>query len=558
MLPKINSKENKKSYLKGFGGLDRRQIISDFSLSETYNISCDDFPALSPCRESKVIADVESAQAICPPEYAESELTSFTGVKDNKFIYKGEVIEGTLSDGKKSIADFNGKICIFPDKVFYDYIPDSKTGEISKTLVSMEKSLSVSGAKFYSAQNNITGEYTSYISADKAGFTSSFKTGDSIIISDCSKPENNVVVVESRKDTSSEDAIVSAVIKKITDKRIDLILYKKSGEKAEFSNVTESGKITLKLAIPQMDHICVHNNRLWGTASSGEYIYASKLGDATNFNSFQGLSDDSWYSYVATGGKFTGICSYRTSVVAFKENCIHHVYGDSPRNFSIPKHTKSGCIDGRSICEIGGVLYYLSSRGFYGYQGGEPYHISPVLNREYSFCTGETDGMHYYVSATTDDNVTDFMVYTPDKNIWLKRDNTHFIDMCSYNGRVYGLADNKMLLLNGGEKAENWYASTKAFSYDTFDFKGVYEVFVRAFIKKSASIIVLISYDGEKWTKCGSIDGSNTLSSYRIPIRFKKCDNFKLRLHGKGDAVIHNVEIINYKGGRNYGQNYER
>ena len=553
MLPKINSKENKKSYIKVFGGLDRRQVISDFSLSETYNISCDDYPALSPCRKNKIITEVNSAQAICPPEYAESELTSFTGVKDNKFVYMGKVIDGTLSDGEKSIADFNGKICIFPDKVYYDYIPNQETGEISTSLVSMEKSLSVNGAKFYSSQNKITGEYTSYISADKGEFTSSFKTGDSIVISGSSKPENNVVVIESRKDIASEDAIVSAVITKITNKRIDLLLYKKSGEKAEFSNVTESGEITLKLAIPQMDHICVHNNRLWGTASSGEYIYASKLGDFTNFNSFQGLSDDSWYSYIATGGKFTGICSYRTSVVAFKENCIHHIYGDSPRNFSIPKHTKSGCIDGRSICEIGGVLYYLSGRGFYAYQGGEPYHISPSLNCEYSFCTGETDGMHYYVSATTDDGATDFMVYTPDKNIWLKRYNTYFTDMCSYNGKVYGLADNKMLLLNGGEKADNWYASTKAFSFDTFDLKGVYEVFIRASMDTSASLTALISFDGKNWTKCGTINGENTLSSYRVPIRFKKCDNFKIRLHGKGNAVIHNVEIINYKGGRIYG-----
>ncbi len=553
MLPKLNSKENKGRYLKIFGGLDRRQVISDISLSDMMNLSCENYPALSPCNENKYITGVELPLAICPPEYTEKELNSFTGVSDGKFIYNGKVISGELSDGAKSIADFNGKICIFPDKVYYDYIPDPDTGEVSKSLTSMEKSLSVNKPRFYSSKDNITGEYTSYISSSEADFSECFSVGDSIVISGCSSEENNVIFAQSRKQTISPEAIVSAVVTKITKTRLDLALYLKNGERTGFKNITESGEIQIRLAIPDMDHICVHNNRLWGTAISGEYIYASKLGDLTSFNSFQGLSDDSWYSYVATGGKFTGICSYRTSVVAFKENCIHHIYGDSPRNFSIPKHTNGGCIDGRSICEIEGILYYLSNKGFYAYNGGEPYNISSPLNREYSFCTGGTDGKHYYVSAVTKDNITDFMVYTPEYNLWMHRDSTNFIDMCSYNGRVYGLTGDKMLMIDGGEKALNWNASTKAFTYDHFDLKGISEVYIRAQISSSAHIKVMVSFDDSDYAECGCITGNNNLSAYRVPVRFKKCDHFKIKLEGEGDAVIHNIEIINYKGGRIYG-----
>lgn len=553
MLPKLNPKQNKKSYLKIFGGLDRRQIISDSSLSDMKNMSCDNFPALSPCKESKTIAIINSPQAICSPEFAEKELSSFTGVMENRFIYKGKVIEGTLTDGEKSIADFNGKICIFPDKVYYDYIPDSETGEVSQTLISMEKSLSVKGPRFYSSKDALTGFYTSYISASTVDFSASFKEGDSIVISGSTKPENNVIFLQSRKDAVSESAIVSAVITKVSEKRIDLALYKKSGEQTGFSNVTETGEITIRLAIPQMDHICVHNNRLWGTSSSGEYIYASKLGDMTNFNSFQGLADDSWYSYIATQGKFTGICSYRTSVVAFKENNIHHVYGDSPRNFSIPKHTACGCIDGKSICEINGVLYFLSQRGFYAYNGGEPYNISSTLNREYSFCTGETDGKHYYVSATDHTGITEFMVYTPEYNLWMKRDNTLLNDMCSYNGNVYGITEDKMLLLNGGDFSSDWSISTKGFTYDSFDLNGVSEIFLRAHLSPSSRIKVGVVFDDSEYAECGIIKGENRLSSYRIPVRFKPCDHFSIKLSGEGEAFIHSIETINYKGGRNYG-----
>ena len=122
-----------------------------------------------------------------------------------------------------------------------------------------------------------------------------------------------------------------------------------------------------------MDHICVHNNRLWGTAQNGEYLYASKLGDCLNFNSFQGLGDDSWYGMVGTAGGFTG--NLRPPLPLWrplKRDCIHHIYGDGPQNFSIPKQTMGGCLDSRSIAELGGVLYFLSAAGFRPMQAESP------------------------------------------------------------------------------------------------------------------------------------------------------------------------------------------
>ena len=444
LLPNIKNKGTDTAQLKIFGGLDRRDKISDSSFTEMENMSADSAPALAPRPARCEIATVPGAENITAPQYTDDALTSFTGVMNNYFYYNGVQIQGTLSDGQKSIADFNGKICIFPDKVYYNYIPSPDSGEVSDSLTSMESTMILSGATFYSLKNDISGEYTAYISSSGTDFSESFKVGDSIVISGCSKENNNTHVLESRLDRAADDDIVSAVVSAVETGKIYFQLYNKYGEKACFVSATETGSITLKKAIPDMDHICVHNNRLWGTASSGEYIYASKLGDCTDFNSFAGLSTDSWYSYVATGGGFTGICSYRTAVVAFKRNYIHHVYGDAPVNFSIPKHTFGGCIDSRSICEIGGVLYYLGQDGFRAYSGGEPYDISPQLNLKYSSCAAGTDGKCYYASAFTDGGKCDVLVYTPEKDIWVREDSTPFVDFCSFNGSVYGIADGKM------------------------------------------------------------------------------------------------------------------
>ena len=205
ILPRITKKESKTAVIKVFGGLDRRDKISDSSLSEMTNMSAEAIPALSPRRARSHIADVSGATAIVAPEYTGGALTSFTGVRGNKFYYNGTAVGGTLTDGEKSIADFNGKICIFPDKVYYDYVPSPDDGSVAASLVSMEKAIDVTGPVFYSSKNDTTGEYTAYISKSGAEFDSNFEVGDSIVISGCKTTQNNTRSIESRRDYAADD-----------------------------------------------------------------------------------------------------------------------------------------------------------------------------------------------------------------------------------------------------------------------------------------------------------------------------------------------------------------
>ncbi len=549
LLPRFEAKENTKVQLSVFAGLNQRDKISDTELTHMVNMSADAVPALSPREPRKFVANVAGATAVCAPEYTGGELSAFTGVRGTTFYYNGKAMGGALSEGTKSIADFNGKICIFPDKVYYDYMPNPDTGEVSDALVSMEKSITVSGAKLYSNYNEVTGEYTSYISANGADFDKNFSVGDSIVIAGSSKSKNNTKVVSGRKDFASDNDIVSVVAEKVAPTRIDLVMYNKKGKKMTFDNVAEANKITLKRAIPDMDHICVHNNRLWGTAVSGECVYASKLGDCTNFYSYAGLSDDSWYGSVGTGGGFTGICSYRSAVVAFKRGCIHHIYGDAPVNFSMPKQTAGGCIDARSISEISGVLYYLSFDGFKAYSGGEPYDISPKLKHRYISCASGSDGRHYIASAVREDGERDVLVYTPEIDVWVREDDAPFIDFCSYNGEVYGITDEEMYKMRGGNTRTNWSVTSKRFTYDVMDHKGMSCMWIRTDMDKDSVLRVLVSRDGGEFELCKEIAGAGFLV-HRIPVRFGKCESFRVMLEGVGKAIVHDVEITTHNGGR--------
>ena len=552
-LPFFQNDGTKLTKMLHFGGLDLRHKPSDASLSQAENMSAEAFPALMPRKSREMVAKESGITAAIAPEYTGAPITAFTGVKENGFYYQGTRIgTRTLTDGEKSLVDFNGKICIFPDKLYYDYLPDPDTGEVYQDLKPMEKTLSLSNVTFYSSMDELTESYTAYLQKNGADFDACFAAGDSIAISGASKKQNNTVFLQSRKAYAEKDAIVSAVVESCTKDRLNLLLYTKSGSKALFENTTDSSDVTVKRTIPDMNHVCVHNNRLWGTGTGGEYLYASKLGDCFSFHSFQGMEDDSWYSVIGTPGEFCGIVSYRSAVVAFKHHCIHHVYGDGPKNYAIPKQTMGGCIDGRSIQELGGVLYYLSANGICAYSGGEPYGVSPQLPAAYRFGVAGTDGRCYYLSATCEDGTKDLLVYDPEKNLWQREDDTEFLAFIHFGNRLYGVVENGILAFAQGNERVSWSFTTAPMTYDSLKHKGVNTLWILLDKEESAEVSVSISHNQKDFVPCGILSAGAGLKGYRVPIRFQTCDSFRLRIKGQGKAVIHALEMSVYQGGKTY------
>ncbi|MBR5218509.1 MAG: hypothetical protein IKV89_02140 [Clostridia bacterium] len=547
MLPYINANENKTSKIIAFKGLDLRSKADSSTLSKEENISADSFPAISPRKSRKTVVEAKNITFPISPQWDGSSLTDFTGIRDNAFYYRGKKIWGLKEDIPRTLVDFNGKICVFPDKLFFDPVL------ADDALVRMERDITITHAQFYSRMDSVTGEYVAYIYKKDGGFTN-FRTGDSVVISGCETNENNTYTMDDDYSDASNDTIISAVVNASDYDRLDLLLYNKNGGKALFKNCTDDGNITIKLSIPQMNNVCVHNNRLWGTSEDGKYIYASKLGDFLNFNSFQGLSDDSWYSMVGTPGKFTGICSYRSSVVAFKDQCIHHIYGDSPSNFSIPKQTEGGCIDGRSISELGGLLYYLSPKGFCTYNGGEPLCISPQITTQYTACVSGNDGKRYYTASYKKDGDCDVLVYDPTLNLWHREDDTPFISFFNYGLNFYGATKDCVFEFDTGDSPVEWFFETQPLTSNDSTQKGVNCLWLRADTNSDTEIEISISHDNCEFIKCSSLKKGEAFRCHRIPIRFKKCDSFKIRVEGRGKAVIHGLELFTYQGGKNYEQ----
>ncbi len=536
-----------------FGGYDQREKAAEGTFCEMTNMSSDHMPCLSPRPSRAVIATQNNIRALCVPEYSDGEWKGFTGVAGRTFYYQGKAVNNrTLSDEfPKSIVDFNGNICIFPDKLYYCYLKDAETGEVKEELQLMEKTLTLSQVRLYSSYDELTGEYSAYIEKSGAGFDKVFQSGDSVTLSDCSTyPDNNTVVLE-EKDSFAEPAkIVSVVVDSVNAGRLNVRLYNRSNRLLTF---TGSGKteaaMTIRRAIPDFSHVCVHNNRLWGAAKNGNFVYASAVGDCFNFHSFQGLESDSWYSEVGTGGAFTGIASYRTAVVAFKREYIHHIYGETPSNFSIPKQLQGGCADGASVIELDGILYYLGSRGFYSYGGGQPQKISDSVLTEYVSAQAGTDGVKYYACAKQADGKTDLLVFDPRYHIWHREDSTPFVSFARCGSILYAATASQVVRFAAGEEQVEWSVTTAPITHDSFIHHGIHTVFLRLKMSENSEATISVSEDGTPFRVCAVVRGDGFFVK-RVPVRFRGGDSYQLRISGKDNVLLYGLEIHYHRGGR--------
>lgn len=558
-FPNENLKGLSRNYTNRYGGLDERDYTDGGSFSDMKNMSSDNYPYISPRGKRRTLTEIKNAVALCIPEYNSEEISEFTGVAGNYFYYKGTKIDGTkLLDGEKELADFNGKICIFPDKVYYRYLPDPDSGEVDDFITDMEKELKLDNVTFYSLKNEDDGIYKAYIQKSDAGFDEVFKTGDSIVISNASNEQNNVFVADGYNSCVQDGRIVSAVADEVTSSKLNLILSDKNGSRAEFKNTTDKNTVSVKLAVPNLNHICVHNNRLWGTSEDGRFIYASALGDCCNFYSYRGLASDSWYGEVGTGGEFTAVVSYRTGIAAFKKNYIHQIYGDKPNNYSIPKQIGGGCIDGRSVAEVDGALIFLGNDGFYIYSGGQPSKISYSLKTRFIGCIAVACG-HKYYAYTKDNKGNDaLLVYDAENSVWHKQDNPKVSAMATDKNYVYAASDNSFICLNSdnGDEEFDWSVTSGRFTASMFNQKGLEGINIRINAKENVSLEVYISYNENEFTKVETLCGKGLISR-RIPVRYKNCDCYRIKICGKGFAVIEAIEKVFYASGQNYHKSKE-
>ena len=335
-----------------------------------------------------------------------------------------------------------------------------------------------------------------------------------------------------------------------------------------------AGVVTLTRTVPDLDFVCVSDNRLWGC--KGDTIYASKPGDPLNFNVFDGLSTDSWTSETGTTGNFTACCCYQGYPLFFKEDAVFKVVGDRPDNFQWQPYERFGVLKGsaKSLAVAAETLFYLSPEGICAYTGGRPALISEALGREtrWSGAAAGSDGLRYYVSMS-DGSAYSLFVYDTRYGTWHREDASQALDFAFLGQKLYMLTEetsqsggavtsygalrrlNRPGLTEGTpEVSVAWAAEFADFFrfYETTDTasenkKGLLRLQLRCSLEAGTTLTVKVMYDSDGvWHDVKSLAGEKEKKSYNLPLILRRCDHFRLKLSGSGDAVIYSLTTVKY------------
>ena len=348
------------------------------------------------------------------------------------------------------------------------------------------------------------------------------------------------------------------------DYRITALHGRVATVEGEFPSIYCSDARFLR-TVPSFQRVCVCGDRVYGIC--GREVYISAAGSATDFYSNSGRDGRGPAVLRAdTEGDFTACASFLGCVICFKANRICKLMGSRSDSFVLQDTAAVGvpAYLANTLCEIGGALWYCSDSGVYRYGGQQPERVAPAGGRHLIGGCGGSDGHSYYLTTETLDGVWQQYLYDPEERCWYAEDDLHPAAMLCRDG---------FLWIQDGEGYVWLTASDGRMAVTSFDERSVRGpvvssvtlrpdygllpegcrptgIFIRATAESGAELEVLADYadgrvgmdaDGRGGVSVGYFKGPMTDRLLRIPLTPRLCDGMGLRLHMKGEWVIHEI-----------------
>ena len=571
-LSKLQELPTTREMIDVFGGYNHNLRIGEGEFYDMKNLTSADYPVLSSRPQRGVYATPNNPQGLLAKD-------ALCYVDGKNLVINGYSIDmGLLTDAAfcpKTLISMGAYIIIMPDKKYINTTDYSDKGNIEatyNTIGTVSFQISKSDGSTYSPKVSSLepglpkdGDYwidtsstphalkqwsdinsmwisiaTTYVrihfyNAPANGLP--FQTGDSITISGITTEGltdfNTSMTIH---DIGNDYIIVTGIIDKYT---------------------TTDDVITISRKMPEMDFIIESENRLWGCRYgldlNGNFvneIYASKLGDFKNWNSFAGISTDSYVASLGADGQFTGAITHLGYPIFFRENCMHKVYGNFPANYQIQTTTCRGVQKGcdKSLAIVNEILYYKSRSAICAYDGSLPTEISNALGDEvYSNAVAGSLSNKYYISMSDANNSWHFFVYDTVRRMWHREDETQVIEFCNCRGDLYFIdhSDNQIKTVRGTGVLETkpleWEAITGIIGTDSPDKKYISRLDLRMLLTVGTRVYIYVEYDScGQWEHMFTMTGTR-LQSFAVPIRPRRCDHLRLKIIGNGETKIYSI-----------------
>ena len=320
--------------------------------------------------------------------------------------------------------------------------------------------------------------------------------------------------------------------------------------------------VTVRRYVPDMDYVVECGNRLWGCkygivdGRSVNAVYGSALGDFRNWNTFAGLSTDSYAADRGSDGVFTGAAAYLGTVLFFKEHSVERLYISAAGAHQITSLQCPGVKQGssRSLAVADGVLYFHGQGGVYAFDGSMPRLVSAAFGEErYENAVGGAAEGQYWLSAQRNGE-NHLLVYDTARQLWHRQDSLRVRQFAVSGGVLYGLTDQGVTAMTGGgpddEPDLDWYAETGELGLDTPEHKYLQRIELRLLPDSGAWVTAHVSYDeGRSWQYAGILrGGSRQIRAGLMTVRPVRCPQLRLRLTGRGACRIYSISAVYEKG----------
>lgn len=574
ILPIVNEIPTSREMVDKFLGYNHNLQISESEFYNMENLTSTHYPLLSPRSPRGTYAADINPQGLIAKD-------SLGYVDGSYFVLNQKRIDLGLSTDAdkcpKTLVSMGAYVIILPDKKWINTANLEEYGDIEATYTSSEDNsvtfnlCQIDGEEYgeilqqatepdnptdkkywldISSTPNTLKQYsatskmwvtvpTTYIKITSPGIGKKFEKYDGVTISGVKNDNlhdlNNTMVIWGKDDNS---IIVTGIL--------DATVVQEGSV----------GVITVTREMPIMDFVIESGNRLWGCrygpANNKQIvneIYASKLGDFKNWNCFMGVSTDSYAATVGTDGQFTAAVTHLGYPIFFKETCVHKVYGNYPSNFQIQTTNCRGVAKGseKSLATVNEVLYYKSRNGVCAYDGSLPVEVSSALGEvTYTDAVGGYLGNKYYISMKDTGGAYHLFVYDTVKGMWHREDNTQVKDFCNCRGELYYIDTNSRIkTINGSGNKDTtpikWMAETGVIGTSLPDKKYISRLLVRMSLDVGAKVMFFIQYDSSgAYEHLFTMTGIS-LHSFNVPIKPKRCDHFRLKITGVGDAKIYSI-----------------
>ena len=585
-FPKLRQTRQSVQTQSVFGGYNHNPRIGDGEFYDMRNLSSDSYPLLAPRKVRGVEPVTEAAQGQI---YGIAVNNGLCYVKGSSFVLPdGSVVEMGLSQGEKKLVAMGAYVIILPDKKWINTVNGGEYGDIEweyqASRVSLwvcrrdgspivfvsgtDRPITPSGGSYWiddtgdtpvlkkwDSESGLWIEETSYLRLRLEG-SHKFKKGDALLGPEI-RTEFEAPAGLKRFLCIPKDPVVLDVIDG------DLIVNGFSGYGLLVNSCTAQVDIHWQRRMPDMDFVIESGNRLWGCkfgqTENGfvNELYASALGDFTNWSRFQGISTDIYRASVGADGPFTGAVNYLGRPLFFKESCMLRVFGDQPSGFRIQdtpcQGVQKGCAG--SLAVVNNMLFYKAWSGVYGYDGSLPAPVGAALgDRPCRTAVAGGIGRKYYLSMEEEAG-RQLYVYDTGRGLWHREDDPGTLAFATGENSLYCLPETRdriLLMTGGGQPAEDtvaWMAQTGPLGLTDPETKYISRLLLRLTVEPEAVVRVSVRYDrSPRWEHLYTLRGSQ-LRSFTLPIRPKRCDHMYLRLEGMGGMQVYSLTRIWEEGG---------